>query len=130
MNKYILPFFFTILYLTALFRPLVPIVEYYWDYEYIATVLCENKDKPALKCNGKCHLKKEIKKQQNPTDSKDKPVLIQDIEKYQVAQFFTIKCCNKLIVLDQHFFNMYGNTKVKKYISKIFHPPQYSFNIA
>jgi len=33
------------------------------NYEYIATKLCENKDKPALKCNGKCHLMKELAKE-------------------------------------------------------------------
>ena len=30
--------------------------------EYIAKVLCINKEKPQLQCNGKCHLKKELKK--------------------------------------------------------------------
>lgn len=28
---------------------------------YIATVLCENKDKPAMHCNGKCYLSKKLK---------------------------------------------------------------------
>lgn len=28
---------------------------------YITTVLCENKDKPELNCNGKCFLSKKIK---------------------------------------------------------------------
>ncbi|WP_316752237.1 hypothetical protein [Pedobacter gandavensis] len=28
---------------------------------YIATVLCENKDKPAMHCNGKCYLVKKLK---------------------------------------------------------------------
>ena len=37
-------------------RPAFPFLEYALDYEYISTVLCENKDKPELKCNGKCYL--------------------------------------------------------------------------
>lgn len=37
-------------------RPAFPFLEYAFDYEYISTVLCENKDKPELKCNGKCYL--------------------------------------------------------------------------
>ena len=29
---------------------------------YIAEVLCINKDKPEMGCNGKCHLNKQLKK--------------------------------------------------------------------
>ena len=35
-------------------------MEYYANYEYIATILCENKDKPYLECNGKCYLQKQL----------------------------------------------------------------------
>lgn len=45
-------------------RPIQPFVEYALNHEYIAEFLCINKDKPQLQCNGKCHLVKEIKKQQ------------------------------------------------------------------
>lgn len=48
-----------------LFRPLWPIVNYVTNYDYIATVLCENKDKPELKCNGQCYLMKQLAKQQS-----------------------------------------------------------------
>lgn len=34
----------------------------YWvgNHAYIATTLCENLDKPELKCDGKCYLKKNL----------------------------------------------------------------------
>ena len=32
------------------------------NYDYIVTNLCENKSKPELKCNGKCHLTKQLAK--------------------------------------------------------------------
>ena len=54
--------FFYLLYLLAMVRPLVPIIEYYANYDYIATVLCENRDKPYLGCNGKCYLEKQLNK--------------------------------------------------------------------
>lgn len=47
---------------TVLLRPFLPVIEYALNYHYISTVLCENKDKPAMKCNGKCYLKKKINK--------------------------------------------------------------------
>ena len=45
-------------------RPVQPIVEYVLNQDYIAEFLCINKEKPELQCNGKCHLVKEIEKQQ------------------------------------------------------------------
>ncbi|PWH83578.1 hypothetical protein DIS18_03220 [Algibacter marinivivus] len=55
----------------AMLRPVQPYVEYVLNQDYIAEFLCINKDKPKLQCNGKCHLVKEIKKQQetNPLNS-------------------------------------------------------------
>ena len=42
--------------------PYLPYIDYLINKEFIAKELCENKDKPALKCHGKCHLEKQIKK--------------------------------------------------------------------
>lgn len=55
---------FVFLYIIAMLRPIQPIVEYVLNQDYIAEFLCINKEKPELQCNGKCHLVKEIKKQQ------------------------------------------------------------------
>lgn len=43
-------------------KPVIPVLEYVLFYDYIANVLCENKEKPALECNGKCYLTKEMAK--------------------------------------------------------------------
>lgn len=43
-------------------KPMIPIIEYVTNFQYISTVLCENKNKPKMHCNGKCHLKKNLKK--------------------------------------------------------------------
>jgi len=53
---------FYLLYLLAMVRPLIPIMEYHANYDYIVNVLCENRDKPYLECNGKCYLEKQLKK--------------------------------------------------------------------
>ena len=53
------PFIF-ILVLFILFKPAWLLVEYIANYEYIVEELCENRDKPALQCNGKCYLAKRI----------------------------------------------------------------------
>lgn len=47
-------------------RPLLPIIEYWTNYNYISKVICINKNKPELNCNGTCYLVKKII--QNNTD--------------------------------------------------------------
>lgn len=51
-----------IIALLFLCRPVLPVLEYAINYDYIVAELCENKAKPEMHCNGKCHLKKELAK--------------------------------------------------------------------
>lgn len=46
--------------LSILLRPALPLLEYGLNYDYIAEVLCINKAKPELHCDGKCYLKKQL----------------------------------------------------------------------
>lgn len=43
-------------------KPVFPVIDYAVNYDYISKVLCINKEKPAMHCNGKCHLMKELAK--------------------------------------------------------------------
>ncbi|MEO2129055.1 MAG: hypothetical protein ABGW91_12875 [Christiangramia sp.] len=54
--KQLLPLFAILIVL----RPAMPVATYFLNYEYIATELCENKDRPELKCNGQCYLMKSL----------------------------------------------------------------------
>ena len=49
--------------LTMLLKPLWPVADYIVNYDYIVNVLCENKDKPQLNCDGKCYLAKQLAKE-------------------------------------------------------------------
>ncbi len=53
------------------FRPVVPLLEYIIQYDYIVNELCENKEKPQMHCNGKCHLNKALS-QSTSTDEQKK----------------------------------------------------------
>lgn len=44
----------------AMLKPLAPYVYYAANKTYIAEELCENKDKPQLKCDGKCYLRAQL----------------------------------------------------------------------
>ena len=64
-----------------LLKPVLPVIDYVVNYEYITKVLCVNKDKPKMKCNGKCHLMKELANQAE----KDTPV--QNNKKVSISEF-------------------------------------------
>lgn len=58
-----------------LFATLLPTVSqwgtiayYHVNKDYIARVLCQNRDKPQLHCDGQCYLAKQLKAQQDKQD--------------------------------------------------------------
>jgi len=57
---------------------------------YIAKVLCENRDRPKLNCNGKCYLAKKLKQQQ---DKKDKETTEQ-VSNMPLAHLFFLNKVN------------------------------------
>lgn len=88
MKRYIL----LLLTLWMALKPLWPLAEYVINYEYIATVLCENREVPEMKCNGKCYLSKMLAEQQaqdqeNPFETPlvkadPNPIIIQEIRRF------------------------------------------------
>ncbi|MFY9153777.1 MAG: hypothetical protein WAO52_17290 [Prolixibacteraceae bacterium] len=61
--------FFLLILIGYILRPVLPIVEYALNKDYIAKNLCINRDKPKSCCEGKCHLKKELAKSDTSEDS-------------------------------------------------------------
>jgi len=108
--------------LLQIFSKTIIFVNYELNKDYITKNFCENKNKPKMHCNGKCHLKKQLaqaeKKGQSPTNSLN--------EKYEV-QFFSennsdISQFNSSvisIVKPLYFFSLSD-----KHLLSVFHPPQ------
>lgn len=69
-------------YMAVLLRPVGPYLEYAINKGYIAAYLCENKESPELKCEGKCYLRKQIQKENQTPDqnSENMPVSGVDYE--------------------------------------------------
>lgn len=51
------------------FSRVILVANYHLNKEFITEAFCENKSKPELACNGKCHLKKQLKEEDNKEDS-------------------------------------------------------------
>jgi len=110
-------------------KPLFPVLEYAVNYDYISKVLCINKDKPKLKCNGKCHLMKELAKaaeSEKPLSSDKKETTKQEVEvlffqDIPKTGFSFFQLTTSLVVFDG-----YSNLYSRLQSLTIFHPPAVS----
>ena len=97
---------------------------YQINKDYIAKNLCENKDKPQLKCCGKCYLKKKL----NAVDDKlpNGKHLPNKLEKAEVTDFIIP---SPISIALPNFANplVYGGNRASYYIHlhthAVFHPP-------
>ena len=102
-------------------RPISPFIEYMINYDYISKVLCINKNKPELSCNGKCHLMKILKKEQE----KDFNSLRINMEEYPIGfvdvLYFSKKVLHQNLKSKKIF---YPNKNYSfNFYTEIFHPP-------
>ncbi len=112
--------------LLLLLKPVLPVFDYIINYEYIANELCENKEEPELKCNGKCHLMKELAKaSDDEKPMSEKKSLHQETEVlfYQSVFTFTFKsdAPNVDYVQSTAYSNLYSHLAVVS----VFHPPAF-----
>ena len=121
MNKIII-----IVALTFFLKPITPVIDYIVNYEYISTVLCENKAKPELKCNGKCHLMKELAKSsenEKPINSDKKDNSKQEVEvlffQQIITQNFNINLGRNKFLINANYSDGYSYLISKTF----FHPP-------
>lgn len=58
--------FLLLLFVAQLGSRFLVMLDFNLNRDWIANTLCENKSKPQFKCNGKCYLKKQLKKADMP----------------------------------------------------------------
>ena len=112
-------FFFAGLLFQHLSRFMI-LADYSLNKNYIAQNLCENKNKPAMHCNGKCYLAKKLQeeeKQRAPVSQKTIP---------EIQLFFVSSSINIDADFDSSTFSSYAwyNMLVTvSYPHTVFHPP-------
>ena len=116
--------FFYLLYLMAMMRPLLPIIEYYANYDYIATVLCENKDKPFLECNGKCYLQKQIEKTNHTNHDHKSTVPKINLDDYPVSPLDNYSFKSKLDIIINQVRIMPNTDFYNEFFNTVFKPPK------
>ena len=112
--------------LLILAKPVLPLVEYVANYDYISKVLCVNKAQPAMHCNGKCHLMKELAKaSENEKPISDKKLVVHESE---TLFFQEIRECFTAVWFtdaqpgnSNHYHNLYAYLNS----TSAFHPPTF-----
>lgn len=100
----------------------IVLADYYINKDFIANVLCVNKDKPKLHCEGKCHLTKQLEKEEKngkaPFGSKeDKHEIQLFAEKKTVFHFFSASISGQEIL-------PYEVPVSGRHLHSVFHPPK------
>lgn len=104
-------------------RPIQPYVEYVLNQDYIAEFLCINKDKPKLQCHGKCHLVKQIEKQQEKEPLSSLRI---SLENYPIGfvNIYKIEPFKAFINLKKNSIDFYFELYDFDYYCNTFEPPE------
>jgi hypothetical protein len=108
-------------------KPLLPLMVYYANYDYIVTELCENRDKPYLECNGRCYLEalqKRVEPIRNTNPVTTVPLNMNDYP-ISTLDFYVYKSLFSEDINILSAPNFWKHFVITKYSFSIFHPPKY-----
>ncbi|WP_051907850.1 hypothetical protein [Flavimarina sp. Hel_I_48] len=110
--------------LMIVFKPVFPVVEYVFDYEYISEVLCINKDKPELHCNGKCYLMQSLAEVAKEEAAQKKQDLLKKVD----VPLLFIETMERTVAADakiseQRIIYSLPSCYTFQETSNVFHPP-------
>ncbi len=95
---------------------------YYLDQSDFIQQFCVNKDKPELKCNGKCHLKKVTKENNSTENPSSKKIIVKELLFFleNLSQFELSIVKNNWSSVQIEYSNLY------KYLHQyqFYHPPK------
>jgi len=114
-----------IIIIAIFLKPVFPVIEYAVNYDYISNVLCENKAKPMMHCNGKCHLMKELAKasENEKPASSDKKGYSSIVELLFFQEIKTISIASVPFLDKESNGKAYSNLYSNSHLESIFKPP-------
>ena len=114
-----------IILIALILKPILPVVDYIVNYEYISKVLCVNKAKPMMHCNGKCHLMKELAKaaetENSKSSDKKQNTPIQEVLFFKEIKSFSIVSFgfSTETKINSSYLELYSYLNT----NSVFHPP-------
>lgn len=120
MKKSIL-FLFLLAFTLHVSSNLLIAINFLFNQDYIAQTRCENKAKPMLKCNGKCQLSKELKKEEER--KKDKPTIESVFVLSLPEKTIEFSLPQAQFLTTQNHLAFENTQKPETFSESIFHPP-------
>lgn len=96
-------------------------MHYQLNKKFIAEKLCENKAKPKMHCNGKCHLKKTLKQLVGQSKEKSSSPTL-EFSQYVITASHFNPFTNSYTIKNQYPIAQASNMCIG-YTKTIFHPP-------
>lgn len=106
------------------FGQIIILINFKINQEYIARVLCENKDKPEMKCNGKCHLNKQLKADEQKQTQLPPQVKLKEVLQI-AAETLRLNPVKPGSIAKPAAFHYVGNV-LKGFHQLVFQPPDHS----
>lgn len=108
------------IYIVGLLAPIGTLINFKINQEEITEEFCENKNKPELACEGKCHLSKLLEEQSNEeageTTNLEVDYPVGKINNFLTKDFLFIEVKNKILCAQQEVLT--------EFVFEIDHPPQ------
>ncbi len=103
---------------------LMPIVyiDFKLNQDYIATVLCINRDKPEMQCNGQCVLMQKMNEAQDHTSQEENQAPEKLVLETFFEAIFEFQTLTRLF--DKEANTIYSQILPASFLSAVFHPPQ------
>ncbi|WP_390450408.1 hypothetical protein [Chryseobacterium sp. Alg-005] len=103
-------------------RPVLPLVNYAVNYEYIVKNLCENRNKPESTCKGKCYVEKELAKTEKQTTTAS-TLKLSGLDVFLFNEILQSLDPEIVGYPDNTIDSVYLDSHFSEYSSVIFHPP-------
>jgi len=105
------------------FRPLIPVLDYVVNYDYITQELCVNRYEPETLCNGVCYLTNEISKSvDDNSQSQNKTISTKQLDVFYINSFEESQTENPIEIEKSGYFH-YRDHYQFIFISSLLKPP-------
>ncbi|WP_262150708.1 hypothetical protein [Chryseobacterium foetidum] len=107
---------------TIAIRPVLPMLNYAVNYDYIVRNLCEKRNVVDSNCKGKCYVGKELAKTEKQSNSSQN-VKIAGLDVFLSNEIMSFSDCLSLNLELKNPNSDYLNFNTSEYHFRIFHPP-------
>ncbi|HTQ65311.1 MAG TPA: hypothetical protein VMI12_10955 [Puia sp.] len=102
------------------FNKVIALIDYNLNKEFIASTLCENRDRPACCCKGKCFLKKQLQKGETDKNGSNSAKQKFNTDVFQEdglnSNLFSFQ--GNIAAFENYQSSLYTNS-----LQQVFHPP-------